>query len=396
MPADPLAAARHLDGPRAVELLAAAAKAAGATLESATRRSVHHRAGRSRSDVYDAVLEFDGQRRSTLLVAHVDASPLPQRTFTVPVSGGRIAVWRFPNDPFLPGLAPAVHRGRVRELLDQLAVPDGAVRLRTRAYRPSRRGVVEVTIDGPVRGRVLYLKVLTGSHAADLAEVHQHLGDHLPVPRVIGVAARQGIVAFEALSGVTLREALRNGGAVPEPEELVDLSRRFAASDLHSRRDPRRFADPSRHVGLLSRLVPDAADRIERVAAATGELEGPLVAVHGDLHPGQLLLTGGEPTGLLDVDGAGAGLIAEDAGNLIARLEVVGHLAGANERDATTYAAAVADAYRPLVGDDALRIATAGAWLSLATGPHRAQDANWETSTRRRIDRAVEVLDAAG
>jgi hypothetical protein len=63
---------------------------------------------------------------------------------------------------------------------------------------------------------------------------------------------------------------------------------------------------------------------------------------------------------------------------------------------AETYAAAVADAYRPLVGADALARATAGAWLGLATGPHRAQDDGWEVTTRARIDRAARALTDGG
>jgi hypothetical protein len=377
------------------ELLRAAAAHAGARLVRAQLRSVHHRARRSVSHVFAATLALGDVEREVLLVAHVDRRPLPAGAFVLASDGIPAAVWRFPHDPYLPGLPSAIAPARVRELLDTLRGPAGEVSLRTRAYRPSRRAVVEVTVHGPdAVGRVLYLKVLAGDRAAELADLHRQLASHVPVPKVIGVASGQGIVALQALEGRTLRSALVEGHPLPDPGELVDLSGRVAASGLVSRRDPRGFADPTRHVPSLERLAPDRADLVAEVAQAVVSGDpGPLVSVHGDLHDGQLLLSpAGRVTGLLDVDGAGTGHLAQDAGTLVAHLAVVGEVWPQVADRAETYAAAVADAYRPRVGASALARATAGAWLGLATGPHRAQDAGWEAATRARIDRAARAL----
>jgi hypothetical protein len=377
------------------ELLATAAQHAGARLVRAQLRSVHHRGRRSVSHVFAATLAVGEAEREVLLVAHVDRRPLPDGAFALAADGIPVAVWRFPNDPYLPGLPPAISPARVRELLDDLGGPEGAVSLHTRAYRPSRRAVVEVTVDGTDQvGRVLYLKVLTGDRAGELADLHRQLAEHVPVPKVIGVATGQGILALQALGGRTLRAALVGGEPLPAPDELVALSERFAASGLVSPRDPRAFADPTRHVASLARLAPDRADVVAQVAAVAASAgDGPLVPVHGDLHDGQLLLDpSGHVTGLLDVDGAGQGTIAQDAGTLVAHLAVVGEVWPEVADRAESYAAAVADAYRPVVGAAALARATAGAWLGLATGPHRAQDPDWPQTTRARIDRARREL----
>jgi hypothetical protein len=329
-----------------------------------------------------------------LLVSHVDRRELPAGAFALTRGGIPVAVWRFPHDPYLPGLPSAISPARVRELLDALGGLLGDVTLHTRAYRPSRRAVVEVTVHGAdAVGRILYLKVLAGDRAEELAGLHRQLVDHVPVPRVIGVARRQGIVALEALDGRTLRAALVAGMPLPDPGALVELSQRFVASELVSTRDPRAFADPSRHVDGLARLAPDRAHAVAEVATAARQVDAPLVPVHGDLHDGQLLLDElGQVTGLLDVDGAGPGLLAQDAGNLVAHLAVLGEVWPEVRDRAETYAAAVADAYRPITGAEPLARATAGAWLGLATGPHRAQDPGWEDTTRARIDRAVREL----
>lgn len=391
--ADPLAVARDLSDAEAWQLLQTASAAAGAELRGLRLRNVHERARRSVSRVYDATLGVGEQERPALLVVHADARGHPDGALVLSSDAGDVAVWRFPHDPYLPGLASAVHRERVRELLARLGGPDGAVRLATRAYRPSRRAVVEVAVaDGDASARVLYLKVLAGRRAAEVAGIHRQLAEVLPVPRVVGVSAEQGIVALQALGGETLRSAVLRGGRLPDPRELVAMSRRLASSDLRSRRDPRAFADPTRHVPLLQRLVPDRAEEVARLAGEAAEVDGPPVPVHGDLHDGQLLLTDGRVTGLLDVDGAGHGLLAQEAGTLVAHLAVLGHVQPEVAGRADAYAAAVADAYRRLVGDEALRRATAGAWLALATGPHRAQDRDWPGETRRRLDRAGGVL----
>lgn len=388
--------ARYLDADGALELLTVAVEHAGSVLREAHLRSVHTRPGRSVSQVYEAVLRVEDREEAVLLVAHADTQPLPEGAFELERDGARVAVWRFPNDPFLPGLPSAIDPVRVRELLDELRAPAGRISLYTRAYRPSRRAVVEVTIaTDDLVGRILYLKVLAGDRASELADIHRQLSPHIPVPQVIGVSLSQGIVALEALEGPTLRALLVEGGALPSPDHLVELSRRLAASGLRSRRDPRGFADPTRHVEPLCRLAPELEPDIARVAAEAARVDGAPVPVHGDLHDGQLLLRDGEVTGVLDVDGAGPGLIVQDAGNLIAHVQVVGDLWPQAATRCDDLAAGLQAAYREVVDAGDLARAIAGAWLGLATGPHRAQDADWPDATRHRIRRAVQALEAA-
>ncbi len=389
-------ASEFLTGPGAQDLLAAAGHAASVELGTWRLRSVHHRNGRSVSAVYEAELRTGGDTREVLLVAHVDARGLPDTALVLSGGGHRVAVWRFPHDPFLPGLPAAVHRRRVRELLDALDGPGGDVSLRTRAYRPSRRAVVEVTVGGgEVEGRVLYLKVLAGRRASELAEVHRQLDGVVPVPSVIGVDRGQGIVALEALPGATLRSALVAGDPVPPAETLTALVGTLAGSGLESRRDPTRFADPTRHVELLRRLVPDAERGLVRAARAAADIGGPQAPVHGDLHDAQVLVEEGAVVGLLDVDGAGVGLVAQDLGRLVAHLEVVGEVWPAAKDRAESYATTVADAAAAMVAPSDLARGVAGAWLGLATGPYRAQEHDWPELTRQRIARAERWAELA-
>ncbi len=375
-------------------LLSTATRAAGGRLISTEIRNVHHRPARSRSVMHEAVLAVDDQRLEVLLVTHVDVRGYPEGAFVLSAGDLEVGVWRFPFDPYLPGLPSAISPERVRELLDQLGAAPGVVTLRTRAYRPTRRAVIEVRVQGPVSGRVLYLKVLPAPRARSVARRHRQLtAAGLPVPGLVGLAEQQGIIAIEALAGPTIAEALRAGAPLPAPDALLALSQRFASSGVQGSRDPRAFADPVRHVALLSDLLPARAEEIAEVAAAAADLEAPLVGVHGDLHPGQLLLgTDGRITGVLDVDGAGQGYLAHDAGNLIAHLEATGVLDPRITGMAHRYAREVQDAYAEVVGIDPLARAIAASWIGLATSAHRAQEPTWRQQLERRLDRAASAL----
>lgn len=344
--------------------------------------------------LFDAELELSGERVGALLVVHVDLGGYPDGSLVLADGVEQVAVWRFPHDPYLPGLPSAVSPTSVRDLLDRLEGPPGAVSLRTRAYRPARRAVVEVRLDGPASGRILYLKVLSAGRARSVARRHRQLtAAGLPVPGLLGLAEEQGIVALQALAGVTLGEALSGGAPLPTPEELVAVSLAFATSGVRGSRDPRAFADPVRHVELLAALLPARAAELEHLAGEAAAVDGPLVGVHGDLHPGQLLLAeDGRVTGVLDVDGAGQGFLAHDAGMLVAHLGALADLHPADGARIDRYGQRVAAAYREVAGAEALSRATAAAWLGLATSAHRAQGPGWHGEVQHRVDRAAAAL----
>ncbi len=376
------------------ELLVAAARAAGAELRSSRLRSVHHRPGRSRSALFDATLAVGGEERQVVLVTHTDVRGLPDDALVLEDGDVQVAVWRFPNDPYLPGLPSALSPERVRELLDELGGPVGGIALRTRAYRPTRRAVVEVEVHGDVAGRILYLKVLSGKRSRSVARRHRTLlAAGLPVPGLIGLAVSQGIVALEALGGPTLAQALATDAPLPDPAAFLDLAERFASSGVDGSRDPRAFADPVRHVALLAAQLPDRAEELVSLAEQAAAVTGPVVGVHGDLHAGQLLLgPDGAITGVLDIDGAGQGYLAHDAGNLLAHLEAFGDLDARIRDRAHAFAARLRDAYAEVVDPVMLDRAAAASWIGLATGAHRAQEPGWRDELARRIQRAAELL----
>lgn len=379
---------RLLLGPEAGELLAAIVGEAGGRLGPWRARQVNHQPGRSTVVQYRADVQWpDGSVTGETLIA-ATGDRRPKRDAAVFDDGStRVAVWRWPADPFLPGLAAANDPPAVGALLDDLGIDGGAVQLRTRAYRPGRRAVIEAT---GRRGR-LFLKVVSPTRAEALHQIHRRLAPRLPVPDSLGWT-ENGVVVLPALPGKTLRDALRsNHDPAPPPEAIVALLDSLPAElgDGPVRRDLLSLAQ--HHATVIAQTLPEAGGHLdsllEQLRPGDGVDQHPVVAVHGDLYESQLLVENGRVTGLLDIDTAGAGFRADDLANMCAHLSVV-----ALDMDRPTlvkrYGAALL-AYGERSHDPAdLRRRIAAAVLGLATGPFRVLEARWPENTLRRLDLA--------
>lgn len=378
----------------------AATRRAGARLLDVRLRRVHRRT-RSASLAYHATIEDGaGAILDQPLVVHLDLDELPASALVVETPVGPTAVWTYPNDPFLPGLAAAADVRRVGDLLARVGVTASGVELRLRAYRPTRRAVLEVvTGRGSDRTSRVYLKVLAGDRVGPLADVHRQLIGHgLPAPPIVAVSSGQGILVMRSLPGRTLRRAAIDGVPLPRAELLVDASRRLAMVDLEEARNPTRRADPTRYRDQLVAALPDRAHQIREVIAAATQREGPLTTVHGDLQPRQVLVgeartDGSVPlTGLLDLDGAGPGHLASDAGSLIAYLRATSDRSPTAGPRVARLADELTEGYLDLVEVRALNRGRAATWLGLATAALRHPGPDARRLAAARIDRAQAVL----
>ena len=353
-------------------------------------RSVDHRPGRSTTVAYDVRVRTAAGERVRVVGLSRGTGPA-----TTQHEGRGVCVWRYPHDPALPGLAVVTDRGALAALLAEVGGPAGELDVRVRTYRPGRRAVAEVTTPGErLFVRVLRPAVVEAAHARHV--LLREAG--LPVPRALGRRA-DGLLVTTALEGTSLRARLREGGA-PVPGaaallELLDLLPRQLL-DLPRRRS---WADAAGHyAGVLAAALPEEADRCRQLADRVLAVVDGLPAddpVHGDLYETALLLDGDRVSGLLDVDTAGPGRRADDLACLLGHAHVLAQLEPAHAATTTAVAerwlAGVAGRVDPVE----LRARVAGVVLSLATGPHRVQSADWEAVTRARLDLAEQWLTRA-
>jgi len=321
-----------------------------------------------------------------------------------------IIFYGFPNDRVLAGLRLLAPPSRLRRVLHE-AFPElerSAWRISVRRlaceivrYKPEKRAVVRVTsraiarTTGTRRNVACYIKVYPREHGATVASQLQVLNAALwrgvpSVPRLLAVAGGGGAIALEEIDGRDLRAILRE----PSAERTVpDVAGALAA--LHTLpietwpRSSIADALEMTAAGLRALVVaapeigPDLEAALARLRAATPGPPDTDSFVHGDFHPGQVLVRAAG-IGVLDFDRAHCGDSCADLGNLAAHLHPA---APESPPGGVAWGARVVEAYEDARGArldrGRLRFWTALALLRLAARPFRGLETHWwETSAR--------------
>jgi len=319
------------------------------------------------------------------------AGRIPDGALVVESDTGQVGVWRVPHDPALPGLEAALDARRAAHLLEDLGGTSGPVDTRLVAYRPGRRAVVSVS--GGQEG--LYLKLVRPSHIEDLHRSHQALAASLPVPVSLGFSRELGLIALQAVPGLTLRSVLEDPNQpIPAPADIVDLARRIPAPD-DGRESPspiKRLAD----IGpLLSAVSPDISGQIDDVIEQIGPETSPAdTPCHGDYYESQLLVETGAVIGMLDVDTYGRGRAADDASTMLGHLAIWSEMSRQPDR-VRHLGNQLIRVWDEMLDPVDLRRRTAAVVLSLATGPFRVQSAAWPEETADRVSIASKWVQSA-
>lgn len=384
LPQDPnVPALQVLLGMSAVEVLSAVGDAAGFYVDEAIVSQVRYVPGRYVAVQYNTMLTDSSGRQSAPMLVAVSGIEVPDGTPIASSGDASIAVWRFPRDPFLPGLVEAVDPTAVAELLTRLGAPTREVRLRTRAYRATRRAVVEARSEAGT----IYMKVLRPSRVEALQDRHAQLVGHVPIPHSLGWSRHLGIVAMQALGGRTLRQAIEAGEReLPSPQALVALLDQFPNPGPKASVVKGAYQRSREHARLIGTVLPESKEVLGEIvpAVAAATLSEPAVAVHGDFHSSQILIDAGRVVGLVDVDTAGIGQRIDDLANLVGQLATLTLVSG-RPHAIEAYIAELLGHFDRITDPAVLRLRTAAVVLGLATGPFRVQSLDWRDETLRRL-----------
>jgi hypothetical protein len=264
------------------------------------------------------------------------------------------SVWLYPADPALPALRTVTDVESAAAVLGALGIAITPTAVRVVSYRPGRRAVVRVDSES----QSLFLKVVEPGKAESISERHDLFrASGLPVPKLLGWSP-DGVIAMSGLPGIEAQSAVAliddHAAFLDQVEFVCSL---VAAAPAVNTARPSLFRRLDWYVDRLIETLPDERDRIVRAGAAIAlrgaeglEFEYTPVTIHGDLHLGQLFVDPGQPSviaGILDIDTAGVGDPADDAGAFYA------HLIALAESLATTDQHAAEECFR-----------LAGAWRS--------------------------------
>jgi Phosphotransferase enzyme family len=276
-----------------------------------------------------------------------------------------------PADPQLPGLSRALDPRVVGGWLNA----EGPASCELLSYRPLRRAVVRVTVDG----RRFYVKLWQPARAAGYVRRHRVLDAAGVGPR-IAAEPEPGVLIVHDVDGVTLARRLADwnstGKRLPEASAVLALLDRLPAELLAF---PTRDAWADRadfHGAAAAVALPDHADEIGRIVA---RIEGvlasrpaaPRVPVHGDFYEANVLVAGTRFTSVIDVDTAGPGRRVDDLACLLGHLAVLPDLSPEHYALVGAVTRAWASEFERHVDPVELRARTAGVILSLIAGTTR-------------------------
>jgi Ser/Thr protein kinase RdoA (MazF antagonist) len=266
--------------------------------------------------------------------------------------------WTFPNDRKL----------RLRAVSELPVLVGPRLRaLRLVAYAPEKSATLRCDGDD---GAIAFAKLYAREEAERTFLLHRRLiAARVPVPRPLPSATAHRLLVVAPVLGRRLAELA--GADLIRGHRLLGA----AVARLHELPPPdaerfRRLEPDRVHAAaeLVARVRPDVADAAHDVAGriAGRERTGPLVCLHGDLHPKNVLVDGERIT-LVDLDQTAGGAAAAELGSLFAGLRyarIAGGLDRPTERACATAFAEGYSAVRLLPPAAELRAATAAALLA--------------------------------
>ncbi len=135
---------------------------------------------------------------------------------------------------------------------------------------------------------------------------------------------------------------------------------------------------------------------MERLVDVIGQGLAPIgpghEATHGDFHEGQVHVLGGRVCGLLDVDTIGPGHRVDDLACLVAHLSTIQRMNSAQQARVHQLIRTWVPVFDTRVDPTQLRLRSAAVIISLATGPFRGQEPDWQRETSLMIGSAEALV----
>lgn len=392
--------AQLLTGPDVGPLLHTAVQHAGGELQHWQLDHVDQTPEQSTTATYLATVAWPhGERTELLGVSARSGGPTSSDANADIFADGsrRVAVWLYPWDPDLPGLARAAFPDRMADVLNSghvlpRPVVGEQVSLAMIGYRPRRRAVVKAVVES----QVFYVKVLRERLFDDVLHKHRVLLDAgLPAPQV-AMTTDDHLLVTRELPGHSLAKALFFDGDPCRAEDLIGLLDAMPPSVAQLERRPPWSHAVAYYGRLVSAPLPEVEEEVRwivhHVERGLAHCPPGNEPTHGDFHEGQVRVEGGRIVGILDVDTIGPGRRADDLACLIGHLSTIQRMNAQQEAKVRDLLARWVPVFDARVDPVELRLRAAAVILSLATGPYRGQEPDWVEQTHQMVRSAAALV----
>ena len=389
------------------DLLSAAAEHAGGNLISWRLDHVDANPRHSTTATYSAAVDWPTGRRTELLGASARVggrSGNDERAVIFGDGEREVAVWLYPHDPDLPGLSRAAGPDALAALFNEHRVLDHPVAgeniaLEMISYRPRRRAVLKAVVTTNSGPKTLFVKVLRESSYAQTLQRHELLRRARFPAAVVAATTADFILLLHQVPGRPLTQAIFDEAMPCTAESLIMLldSLPSAVVELPYRQPwtgaVAMYAEMI--AAALPVLDPQLRWLVAQVSGGLAAMPPGMEPTHGDFHEGQLFVSNGVITGVLDIDTIGPGRRADDLACMIAHLSTMQRMTAEQAAGLTRLINLWLQVFDTRVEPAELRLRAAGVIVSLATGPYRGQEPNWQAETARMIESAVSLVQSA-
>jgi len=198
------------------------------------------------------------------------------------------------------------------------------------------------------------------------------------------------------LPGRPLSQAVFDATQPCTAEDLINLLDAMPSSVSRLDRRPPWSDAVGHYARIVAAALPALEAKLDRLVdtITSGLASVPLGSepTHGDFHEGQVHVRDGRICGLLDTDTIGPGRRADDLACMVAHLSTIQRMSSAQEARVHELIRTWVPVFDTRVDPTELRLRAAAVIISLATGPFRGQEPEWERETAKMIGSAEALV----
>ncbi len=315
-------------------------------------------------------------------------------------AGQEMKLFRYPDDPYLPGLSRAAFATDAHDLVAEYAgLHPYRLEVDPVRYVAGSHAVLKHTVRWRRGGEAtLFARVLPPDRLSRLLEATELVkSSGFLLPWVAGSWPEGGVAWVAGVPGETLRSLIRKGRA-PDPSLVLDGIAQLwsaAAASGHAM-DVEAGLRWSRR--LLLQVLPDDDIRtlVRQVARSLGpfaEAWKPSGLAHNDFHDAQLVMTPSGRLALVDYEEAGPGDPLLDVGNMLAHLHWMAWFGKSEECGAYRWRLREAAVARFGWDRREMSLREAYAIFRLCTNPLRGLRPGWASDVEKGLRLAMQTLE---